>query len=162
MEEWRDVKGFEGFYKVSNLGRVYSCYANCILKSVIRGKGYEGVSLYMGWINGKKKYKQAYVHRLVAEAFIENPDNLPEVNHKDGNKMNNCVDNLEWVTGLQNKHHAINTGLTDQKKKTRRSDRVIFDSVAEAALATGGDISNISKVCRGIWKTAYGYGWEYV
>ena len=156
MEEWRDIEGFEGIYKVSSLGRAYSSYKNGILKHSIKGNGYHGISLYMGYIDGKRTYKQVYIHRLVAEAFIDNPDNLPEVNHKDGNKANNCVDNLEWVTGLQNKRHAIQIGLTKHKKKVLRSDGIVFDSIAEAAASVDGDVSNVSKICRGLYKTAYG------
>ena len=104
MEEWKSIPGYEGLYEVSNLGRVrsvdrYVKYLNGmihlhkgkVLSPGIRSDGYLQVSLCC---NGK--YKTIAVHRLVAQAFIENPDNLPEINHKDEDKTNNSVDNLEW------------------------------------------------------------------
>ena len=103
-EEWRDIKGYEGYYQVSNLGRVRSVDRYCAcwssvrfvkgaLKNVRPHNGYLVVDLSL---NGKSK--TISVHRLVAQAFIPNTDNLPQVNHKDENKQNNCVDNLEWCT----------------------------------------------------------------
>ena len=96
-EEWRDIEGYEGLYQVSNLGRVKSL--NCrghkgcigILTPRFDGKGYEMVALYK-----EGKARNTKVHRLVAQAFIPNPNNYPQVNHKDEDKTNNCVDNLEW------------------------------------------------------------------
>lgn len=163
MDEWKDVDGFDGIYRVNKSGDVYSAYINRTLRWLNVGNGYFAVQLYCGKVNGKKKYKLQYIHRLVAMAFIDNPDNFPEVNHKDGNKANNSLDNLEWVTGLQNKRHAIETGLSKKKKKkVIRSDGVVFDSISEAAKSVDGDVSNISKTCRGIWNTAYGYSWSFV
>lgn len=125
-EAWADIKGYEGLYQVSNYGRVRSLdhYAS---------NGYVDI-LYKGrvltaWLDGRKNYlmvtirnKKYLVHRLVAEAFIDNSDNLAEVNHIDGNKANNCVDNLEWCTSKQNKTHAYKNGLYDtQKFRNRKS-----------------------------------------
>lgn len=90
-EIWKDVVGYEGLYKVSNLGNVYSNYVHRSLKQGNHRDGYKFVILNK---NGKSKYMS--VHRLVATAFIPNQDDLPEVNHKDEDKTNNCVDNLEW------------------------------------------------------------------
>ncbi len=118
-ELWKDIKGYEGCYQVSNLGRIKSLdrmtnnqYGEYFMKgrilknSIIKDKGYCRVSLNNG--NGKISKR---VHRLVAEAFIPNPENKPEVNHKDGNKLNNCVSNLEWCTNKENIEHSIRTGL---------------------------------------------------
>ena len=118
MEEiWKDIKGYEGLYQVSNLGRVKSLervvdygHMKCVRKGRIvkqfNTKDYNNVKLH------KDGIRTIYLaHRLVATAFIPNPDNLPVVNHKDGDKTNNCVDNLEWCTASDNVKHAIQTGL---------------------------------------------------
>ena len=107
-EEWRDIRSYEGLYQVSNLGNVKSFNNRIknknpmILKQTIdRKNGYLTVSLSK---NGKKKIHR--VHKLVASIFIDNPNNYPVINHKDGNKLNNCVDNLEWCTYKQNIIHS--------------------------------------------------------
>ena len=104
MEEWRDIKGFEGKYMVSNLGRVKSLnYRRTGKEKILKAYpnkddyGYLKVSLYK---DGKVRYP--LVHVLVATAFLENPDNLPEVNHKDENSKNNCAENLEYCRWLYN------------------------------------------------------------
>ena len=97
MEEiWKDIEGYEGLYRVSNLGNVYSYYVNRNLKAGI-SDGYKFVILNK---NGNKKF--SLVHRLVAMAFIPNPNNLPLINHKDENRLNCCVDNLEWCSYIYN------------------------------------------------------------
>lgn len=130
MEEvWRDMKDYKGLYQVSNLGRVRSLdkivnSANQygavytrkrkgkILKPFIDGKGnYLQVTFYTEGTN-KRNY---LVHRLVAQEFIPNPDNKLEVNHIDGNKLNNSIDNLEWVTAKENMQHASKNGLLRRK-----------------------------------------------
>lgn len=121
VELWRYVKGYEGKYIVSNLGNVMSIphnYTDKLNREFIidgrtltktdDGRGYDRVRL------GDKQYR---IHRLVAEAFIPNPLNLSEVNHKDGNKKNNCVENLEWVTHQENIIHAVETGLFGERAK---------------------------------------------
>lgn len=118
MEIWKDIREYEGLYQISNLGRVKSvnrkveCGVRVItIKEKIRklnpnGNGYLNLLLH------KEGVKKAHrVHRLVAEAFLPNPFNLPEVNHKDGNKLNNSVDNLEWCTKSHNEIHARKMGL---------------------------------------------------
>jgi len=113
-EEWKDIKGYEGLYQVSNIGRVRSLtYRRCvngiktisqasiILKSFDNGKGYKVVTLK------KEKKKNHYVHRLVADAFIPNPDALSEVNHRDFDRGNNNALNLEWCTRKQNIDYSI-------------------------------------------------------
>lgn len=117
-EEWRDIEGFKGLYQVSNLGRVKSLgrwvdrqkYRAFLNERVLTNKkhtgGYENVCLCK---EGKNKYR--FVHALVAEAFIPNPESKLEVNHIDGNKTNNKVSNLEWNTRIENHMHAIVNNL---------------------------------------------------
>ena len=109
-EEWRDIEGFEGIYQVSNLGQVRSLdryvwnhkqYGK-ILKQHIKPNGYHQVGLSD---KSGNKYKHMYIHILVAKAFIPNPRNCEQVNHKDFNKSNNCAENLEWVTQQENIQH---------------------------------------------------------
>lgn len=119
MEEiWKPIKGYEGLYEVSNLGRVKSLPKRAgfsvrkeFIKSIFSDKeGYLKVDLCNG------RGKQMYVHRLVADAFIPNCDNKPMVNHIDGNKQNNSVENLEWCTCQENTIHAFNLGLRSGMK----------------------------------------------
>ena len=117
MEIWKPIKGYEWIYEVSNLGRVKR------LETLVKNKnGYRLVKekilnipsyIYQTVFLSNGKVKQHYVHRLVATAFIENPLNKEQVNHKDGNKLNNNVSNLEWVTKAENQIHAIENGLID-------------------------------------------------
>ena len=113
IEIWKPVKEFEGLYEVSNLGQVRSLNykrtkGTKILKLVIDKDGYLRVNLYK---NGKQYNKK--VHRLVTAAFIPNPEGKTEVNHIDGNKTNNRVENLEWVTHSENIQHAWESGLCE-------------------------------------------------
>jgi len=101
-EIWKDIKSYEGRYQVSNLGKVKSLVRECILKFGIRGKGYLYVNLCKDG-----QVKKFSIHRLVAETFIPNPDNKPEVNHRDGIKNHNEATNLEWATSKENIEHAM-------------------------------------------------------
>lgn len=116
-EEWKDIKEYEKTYQISDFGRVKSLKfgKEKILKLKKNSGGYLEVLLY-----GKQSKKTYRVHRLVAEAFIPNPNNLPEVNHIDGNKENNNIYNLEWVTGSENKKHAYKTGLMGTTERIRK------------------------------------------
>lgn len=122
-EIWKDIEGYEGYYQVSNYGNIKSLsriiYSEKrsnyktkekVLRQSNTTTGYKKVELVKEGI--KKSYK---VHRLVATAFIPNPENKPEVNHIDGNKINNYIENLEWVTSSENSIHAYETGLNPKK-----------------------------------------------
>lgn len=103
MEIWKEVEGYSGKYQVSSWGRVRNAESGAILKPYKNRKGY----LKVGLLKSGKSADKHRVHRLVAKAFIENPYNLPQVNHKDGNKENNSVTNLEWVSDEINRKHAM-------------------------------------------------------
>lgn len=127
MEEiWKDIKEYEGLYQVSNLGRVRSLDKKVwnytkkgrILKQHNNGHGYYNISLH----NNDKTEKHAYVHILVAQAFIPNPNNYFQVNHKDFNKNNNCVDNLEWVSPEQNRLHYRKSNYSKRVEKDRQKN----------------------------------------
>ena len=116
MEIWKDVVGYEGLYQVSSYGNVRNRKKQ--LSPQKRQHGYLGIQLH-GKGGNKRGFKTFSVHRLVAEAFIPNPNNYPEVNHIDENKANNRVENLEWVTHKQN----MNCGTVPQRFKGRKSHR---------------------------------------
>lgn len=164
-EIWKDVVGFEEKYMISNLGRVYSKITNKILtpvKSQNDFLGYYGVTFRFA--DGKPHTKK--IHRMVAEAFIPNPDNLPCVNHIDGNKLNNCVDNLEWCDRKYNAKHAYDNNLNGYKDKLHNNfvnaskrkvlvilednndEKLIFNCTKEAAEFLGCDYHYISSCSR--------------
>ena len=101
MEIYRDIEGYEGKYQITSWGRVFNVNTESFLRTEKNKKGYLRVDL----IDRCGKRTHHKVHRLVAKAFIQNPDGKPQVNHKDGNKENNSVTNLEWVTDAENKEH---------------------------------------------------------
>ena len=111
LEVWKPVSGYEGLYEVSNFGRVRRIFRYgrpyiSLCKPKITRDGYFESALVK-----ENKYKFIRTHRIVAQAFCDNPENKPEVNHKDGNKLNNCSENLEWVTSSENQKHAYRSGL---------------------------------------------------
>ncbi len=126
QEIWKAVADSNGEYHISNHGRVksYKCGKERILKPYLLGGGlpYYAYSLHI-----KNKRKICKVHRLVALAFIPNPDNKPQVNHKDGNKLNNHIDNLEWMTSKENHQHAWDTGLFEGKRLAK--SKAVIDIV---------------------------------
>lgn len=164
MEEiWKDIIGYEGHYQVSNLGNVRSIKFNRIklLTPYKEIKRYGYLSVYLR-LPGSKKIKK--VHRLVAEAFIPNPDNLPCVNHIDENKENNCVENLEWCTVEYN----LNYGTRIEKFMKRVSQYSIegnfiktYNSEEQAAKETNSKARGISNCVRGRQKTHNGFIWKY-
>lgn len=124
-EKWKNIKGYEGIYQVSNLGRIKSLermekYKNTQRKrkeKILKGINLNGY-IRIGLLKNKK-YKNFLVHRLVATTFIPNPNNFKEINHKDGNKQNNEISNLEWCTRSENVKHAYNTKLKEGRKGTK-------------------------------------------
>ena len=187
MEEWKDIKGFEGLYKVSNYGNIMSVerYVNTCHKDVMRlipnrllvphktKTGYLKVWLYR---NGKKK--KYSVHRLVAMAFIDNPENKPCVNHIDNNRENNNVNNLEWCTYKENSQWAEIQGRREFTKEwrekisaTRKTKPVIgiddegneiFFAKVRDVIKEGFDPKAIIRCCKGLQHKSKGYTWKYV
>lgn len=179
-EVWRVIEGTNGRYEVSNKGKVRSMNYNKTgkvkeLKPKIDKYGYLVVTLH---IDGKQK--SITIHTLVAKAFIPNPENKPQVNHKDGNKQNPDESNLEWCTVSENIKHAFDTGLKEKSRQHARetilkynqsckkpitaisivSDNVLyFDSIGEASAFL--HIKDISKPLRKDTLTANGYCFEY-
>lgn len=182
-EIWKDIAGFEGVYQVSNKGNVRSLdrYVQCadsvrhykgrLMKQDKKKNGYLQVNLKRQAVN-----KQFLIHRLVAVAFLPNPDGLATVNHKDENKENNSVDNLEWCSQSYNNHfgkgyrtrcvNAKNGAIRSQAKAVLQYsiDGVFiaeYFSAMEAGRANGVRQGGISECCNGKQKTAYGYIWRY-
>lgn len=177
-EIWKDIPNYEGLYQVSNKGNVLSlnAYGHKIkrpLKQYINSFGYPVVVL-----NHNKIPKYVAVHILVAKAFIPNPNNKPQVNHIDGNKTNNTVDNLEWVTSKENIQHAIRTGLSNPKgyKDQFGKDHVAskpvlqydmcgnfikkWDCQSDAARYYHCNPSMISSCIAGRWRSCKGFIWK--
>lgn len=161
MEEiWKDIEGFEGRYQISTKGRVKNIKRNKILKLKKTRKiyPYYSVGLYK---EGKVHYK--LIHCLVAKAFIPNPDNLPEVNHKDWDTSNNCVENLEWCSRFYNANYRQNEREGDPILQYSLSGTLIrkWPSIRKCARETNIHRYTIQQVCIGNRKTAGGYKWRY-
>lgn len=149
-EKWLPVEGFEGEYEVSNLGRVKSLGRFKVTKKgmhypvkplLLKPRNYNGY-LSVGFPKDGK-YKMLRVNRLVAAAFVDNPDGKPFVNHIDGNKTNNHASNLEWVTAKENSQHAMRTGLRKAGREVIREDGMLFPSIRAAAKHAGITISTM-------------------
>jgi hypothetical protein len=189
MEElWKDIKGYEGDYQVSNLGNVRSLrYGNNgpnqkgsgikNLKQIINSAGYYVVNLYKDG-----KMKQHFVHRLVAEAFIPNPNMLNEIDHINTNRLDNSISNLRWVTHKENINNPISSayrlgkciktlrklkgGLHHSSKRVAQytKDGVfvkVWDSMADVSRELGIDSGSLTKACQGIQKSTGGFVWKY-
>lgn len=180
MERWKKIKGFEG-YEISDFGRVRSL--DRVIKTkkgtrTIRGKilklnynknGYVYIDLCIGNIHKMKR-----IHRLVAESFIENPENKDQINHKNGIKTDNRASNLEWATSSENNIHAFETGLNSNEQKRKPiycSNGMQFISSYDAAewinmelfkgkKLTKNIASKIRSCCNGFQKVAYGFIWR--
>lgn len=182
-ENWKPVKGYEGIYEVSDLGRVRSIDRVMVFKTgravLLKGRIMKQNTHYKGYkrlllSNGEDREHGHFVHRLVADAFIPNPDGLPEVNHKDENKANNRADNLEWCTHRANSQHGsrgARIGAWHLQNSPRRvainqltmDGQYIqtFPSQGEAARQVHGSQGTINMALKDQRKSAYGYKWEY-
>ena len=183
MEEWKNIKGFEGLYQVSNEGRVKSLQREItykdgrkkiikerILKNLLSDLGYYHVMLSKNGV--AKRYK---VHRLVANEFIENPNNLPIINHKDENPKNNVVDNLEWCTQGYNVRYGTMIERGRQKQLNRKDlskeveqynlDKQLIETYKSASEVIRKNsqfsIASITRCCRGEQNNYKGYIWKY-
>jgi hypothetical protein len=184
-EIWKDIEGFENYYQVSNIGRVRS-----LDRSVVYSKtGYNGAlgAVFKGKILHIQTDKRGYVglnfsknrnitlhriHRLVAIAFIKRVEGKAEVNHIDGNKGNNCVENLEWCNRSENNKHAFSAGLNYQHKGKFNKQSIAVDqydlngnfirhfACQSDAEQYGFNTSNISRCCRGLAQSHGGYKWK--
>lgn len=155
-----DIKGYEGLYAITEDGKVWSYRSHKYLKPQTVGAGYQGVTLC---VNGQKKC--CMIHQLVALAYIANPDNLPEINHKDEDKTNNCVSNLRWVTDKENCNHGTRLKrIAEKHKKPVLCVELnqVFESVKQASEAVNINRGNLSRCCKGKAKTCGGYHWQYV
>lgn len=152
MEKWKDIKGYEGYYQISNAGRVksvkraYKTKRSFItvpekIRSLINVHGYLYCEL---WKNGE--HQRYAIHRLVASAFIPNPDNLPVVNHLDGDKANNNVFNLEWCSNFENNLHAYKTGLNKPYNRRGEKNPMYGKHQSESAKEKIGAIHRGSKL----------------
>lgn len=167
-EEWRKIEGYPN-YSVSNLGRVRNDKTGRFLSQAKSGhrRSYLHVCLFQG--SGHASRKTINIHRLVADAFIPNPDSYPEVNHIDGNGFNNIVSNLEWVTHTENMIHAYTVLHPSEKpipkKVIRIEDGQVFDSVPEASHSCGvRDVKFFTDYLDGKKHrpTIGGYHWKYL
>lgn len=183
MHMWKPVPAFQGLYEVSNTGQVRSVertvqckssngtvsrlYKSQLLKPQLNKKGYLKIKLY----RTKSDWKMFFVHRIVAAAFLDNPKNLPQVNHKDGDKCNNAASNLEWITNADNMRHAFVTGvrrnesgiaaanarLTEEQVRLvvrMRSDGKPLKEIAKLVQCT---TQNVNRICSGkTWSSLTG------
>lgn len=156
----KDIQGYEGMYAVTEDGRVWSYKSKKFLKPFEAHKGYLKVCLCKG--GQSKRY---FVHRLVAMTYLPNEDNLPQVNHIDEDRKNNCVSNLEWCTAQYNTNYGTRNERAAQKLRKPvycvELDRV-FESQSQAAKELGVWQGNITKCCTGKAKTTGGYHFEFV
>ena len=164
-EVWKDIKGFEGHYQVSDKGRVRSLKygKERILKPERTHNGY----LRVGLLKNRNR-KMFMVHRLVGQAFLSNPHNLPQINHKDEDKTNNRVENLEWCDGKYNMNYGTRTQRVTEKvsktvlQYTKTGEFVKeWKSTHDIERNLGYSKGNISSCCTGKLKWIYGFVWSY-
>ena len=165
----KPLKDFPGYFGLPD-GKIYSSISNRIRYTFKDNAGYEMVILYKK-VNGKSKRHYKRVHRLIAEAFIENPKEYPQVNHKNGEKWDNRVENLEWCNNSMNTQHAYDNNLymSDSKcievKATDKTtgEVLVFNSIRECSRLLQLNRKSISSILNGVKKTNnYKYEFEYV
>lgn len=182
-EQWKPIQGYDGRYCISNHGRVYSHLSKRVLKNSKTNNGYLTVELF----DDNHKSKRHLVHRLVGETFLDNPNKYPCINHKDENRSNNFVDNLEWCTHKYNsnygtciekrvantdyskpfyKEHALENSMKRRVKVSQYSVDGellnVYESGADASRETGISHSHILECCAGKrCKTVGGFVWKY-
>ena len=174
MEIWKDLKDYEDHYQISSLGRIkslarkhkFGTLEEKIMKPSKNVNGYYQVNL---WKNGKVKLRR--VHRLVAETFISNPENLPHVNHKNEIKSDNRVENLEWCDIKYNNEYGSHKFVIEKMAKLKRKKVIqydkqlnvikVWDSLSSITKELGYNKAFISKCCLGSVKQCYGYIWKY-
>ena len=175
IEIWKDIKGYEGLYQISNMGRVKSLKRKCktirgerTVNEKIRSLSFDTYGYLIVQLKKEGIGKTRTIHRLVAETFIENPNNYTQVNHIDEDKTNNCVSNLEWCTMQQNNSYGT------RAERIRKSQQLAiiqcdlegneireWEGMGIMSRETGYDQGLISRVCNGKRKTAYGYKWKF-
>lgn len=176
-EEWRDVAGYEGLYMVSNYGRVKSLDRRNNINQLVKGRimkleihksGYVSVGLSKnGFV------KRCLVHRLVGQAFIPNPDNYPQIDHKDSDPLNNNVSNIRWVTPSQNVNTEHRRSLVIVATVNGKNSKPVLQytldgefvrewpSTMEIQRVLGFSNGSIGRVCRGEYRQSNGYLWRY-
>ena len=166
-EEWKEILGFDILYEVSNFGRVRTRYSEKngytkeyrIIEPLNNGKGY----LRFNWRQSKKQ-RTVYLHRLVAEAFLDNPEKLSEINHKDEYKKNNRADNLEWCSHIYNANYGTRNeraGIARRKPVLCIETGVLYPSTKDAAKAHGVAVTAISNCLSGRSHKSCGLSWRY-
>jgi hypothetical protein len=145
IKKKNNMKANIGYYHITKDGNVYSHKSKKFLKKYISKKGYEFIILRLD-----NKSVNKYIHRLVLEVYLENNDNLPTVNHKDGNKKNNDFSNLEWMTYKDNQIHSVKNELANTTKRVLNTDTgEIFTSIKEAAASTDMSYSYFKNILNG-------------
>jgi hypothetical protein len=170
MEEiWKNIEGYEGQYQISNLGRVKSlerlrktkCGGQCIVKERIMSPADNGDGYLQIQLCKDSKPKHLLVHRLVAVAFIDNSNNLSQINHKDEDKHNNCADNLEWCDSTYNNNYGAHIQKISKPVICIETGER-FNSISDVYRTKGYNVGYICLCCKGIRNKAYGYHWKYV